>query len=785
MWKRCDEERIIGSLFEKPGDKELKQKLMEVIDPRDVASELSKRLSQIVETFELPVAYPTNEEVVEKLEEYITVMFGRPFSDEHVQLSLKIGKVHLDEGVSPVVFMEGFEELRQIVAGKVLNTSYSEREKCEITGFVNRVVSFSVVLVSKSYFDEATKELEVHIEKLERLNKIYEILRDINLLLFQDYPSDFHFFQDVCKIFSSVGKFPLVWVGLLDEDKDTVIPVAYSVYGIKEEVAERLISEFNVSISRYRKEGFEKQLQDLFSGKAVFIEDIITGLPDTPRKKVLLELGCKSAIVLPIFSDEEVKGGMFVYGTHEHVFTKDELDFLREISRDISLGWLHMNKRRELEATLFSDSLTGLGNIKYFFEALEHEMEIARKRGLKLAVLRIDIDGLSVINHNFGYSVGDEILKTLAKRLVDTVGLYGTVARTGADDFSVSYLVESYAAMRDFLFKLKESLHKPITIDGETVRITTSIGIAFYPDDAEDKSTLFDRASFALKRAQSAGANSVVFYSEEGTVEIVKKYRLLDELERAFERKEFVLFYQPRISIRTREISGFEALLRWRHPERGIVLPGEFISVLEESGLIVDVGFWVVEESARFLRRISSLIPEAIVSFNVSVNQFMSENFVLKIADILEKEGVFPVQMEMEITERIMFKAADNLNAVLSDLKELRINIAIDDFGTGYSSMIYLKKIPSRCLKIDYTFVSGIPDDRENVEVVMAISNLARSFSKKTVAEGVETREQLVFLTGLGVDEAQGFYFAKPMPELEVFDFIRDYSKERFFWSSN
>jgi len=302
MWKSCDEERLISSLFKRPNDDVLKQKLMSIFNPRDIAVELSHTLSKIVDTFNLPVAYPTDEEVVEKLEEYITVMFEKPFSPEHIDFSLRIGKVHLDEGVSPVVFMEGFEELRHIVAKKVLDSGYSEREKCEITGLVNRVVSFSVVLVSKSYFDEATRELEVHIEKLERLNKIYEILRDINLLLFQDYPSDFHFFQDVCKIFSSVGGFPLVWVGLLDEDKDTVIPVAYSVYGIEEEVAERLIRDFNVTISRYRKEGFEKELQDLFSGKAVFIEDIITGLPDGPRKKMLLELGCKSAIVLPIFS---------------------------------------------------------------------------------------------------------------------------------------------------------------------------------------------------------------------------------------------------------------------------------------------------------------------------------------------------------------------------------------------------------------------------------------------------------------------------------------------------
>jgi len=308
------------------------------------------------------------------------------------------------------------------------------------------------------------------------------------------------------------------------------------------------------------------------------------------------------------------------------------------------------------------------------------------------------------------------------------------------------------------------------------------MGIAFYPRDAQTPTSLFEAATVALKNAQKSGPKVFSFYTEEDTINILKRFRHLEELERALTNKEFVLYYQPRINLFNRTISGFEALIRWRHPKRGIVSPAEFIPILEESNLIIPVGNWVIFESANFLKKLQKIQKDLTLSFNVSVKQFKDPEFLSTLKDAIKEENFPADKFQIEITEGIFLETGSKSTEIFRVIKDLGIKIAIDDFGTGFSSMLYLKRIPAGTLKIDQFFVKEIPDDRENVEIVKAISELAKNLGKKTVAEGVETREQLAFLTGLGVDEVQGFYFARPMPEKETIRFLNSYNPEEFFW---
>ncbi len=712
-----------------------------------------------------------SDEIVFKIASFLESLFQDPFSSKVAQMAILAGKFHRQKGVDPYSFMCAFERLRRSTIEQIEKSKANEKRT--LFDLSSRILSYCMSLAIKSYFDAM-------VSKVERFNRIHEILRSINQLLFQEYESEAHFFNDICRILA--GAYPLVWVGLLSEDGDKIVPVACADSPACSWGCE-LVKKQNLSISQYLSEGFEEEVKSFFEGNAVLVQNIGEQLTKNPERKSLAEMGCSSVAVLPVFSDNSIVGGIFIYGA-EKTISKDDLPLLTEISRDISLGWLHLKKRKQLEKTLFFDELTGIGNIKYFFETLEHEIEIARNGKLKLLIARVDVDGLSVINHSLGYSAGDAILKEMAKRLTELVGPKGTASRTGADDFSASYLAKGSKEVRSFLFELKEKLQEPFRVSGRPVKVTTSVGLALYPDDAEDKESLFDKATLALKRAQDAGPGGVFFYSEERTAEVVKRYHLLEELERAFKNREFVLHFQPRISMKTRRPCGFEALIRWLHPQRGLIPPSEFIATLEESGLMVDVGFWVIEESVEFLRRIEKILPDAVVSFNTSVNQFLHGDFVSRVREILHRKGADPSRLEMEITERVFLKVEEGVQEVLEGIQQLGMKISIDDFGTGYSSMLYLKRLPAHCLKIDYTFIRGIPDEREDVDVVMAIANLARSFGKRTVAEGVETKEQLALLTGIGVDEAQGFYFARPLPEDEAVEFIREYRQERFFWRS-
>ncbi len=706
-----------------------------------------------------------------KLVHFFSLLFDDPFSVEFYNLVQKVGTIHAEIGVRPcyIVWVTNF--LYSFFMDLPILRGIDD--PCLWSKTYMKLLHYNVTMLLNRYFELNNQDFEKILAELASLNRIHVLLREINFLIYEERSSAERLFTRACDILHKMGNFSLVWVGIEeDEDKDLKIIAAKGRTDYLE----------NFSISRHEKDGiWNEYIKELISGHPLLIRDLWEESRKFPILKRAYDYGFKSLIVLPLYLEAKLKGILCLY--HDQPCSLfDKASLLMEVAKDLSLAWTHIVKSVKLKRILFTDELTGLGNEKYFLKALERELDVAQKRNNILAVFRIDLDNFSLINHSFGYLIGDEILKEIAKRLISLEGLLGTIARTGPDDFAISFLLEKEEQIHEILLAVRKKIEEPITFQEKLIKVTPSIGIAIFPKDAQDPKSLFEAATVALKKAQKESPGGLALYTEKETLEIFHRFKLLDELERALENEEFVLFYQPRIDLVHRKISGFEALIRWQHPERGLILPGEFISILEDSGLIIKVGRWIMRETALFLKRLNALYPNIGVSFNLSVKQFEDQGLIQALAEIVKEIEINPTNFQIEITERVLFEAKATAACLLQDIKALGLKIGIDDFGTGFSSLVYLKRIPAESLKIDYSFVRGLPDNREDVEIVKAIVGMAKNLSKQTVAEGVETREQLAFLTGLGVDEVQGFYFARPMPEEEVFSFLENFAPEEYFW---
>lgn len=709
-----------------------------------------------------------------KLRTFWVQFFRDPFSEEVFRESHRVGAVHAEKGVNPPLFLSALFHFGSLLREHVEKQIEDRALQEGIIQLMFKLLFYlgSVALVA--YFERLGQDLEEAYAEISRLNRIYLLLREINLLLFEERVSLERFFKMACDILVREGGFTLAWIGLIESRTKEIKPVAAA--GSTE-----YLGDFCVTLDPARSEGRGPCGEALRTGKPVIVQDAEEDPNFMPWREKALEHGLRSVVALPLVLENEVKGGLFLYHSKPQHFVLKEVQLLQEIARDLSVGWTHIEKSRELERILYTDELTGLKNERYFIDVLGHELEVAKKQKQRLAIIRLDLDEFTLLNHSLGRVAGDEVLKEVGNRLVRLVGNRGTVVRSGADEFSLSYLFETDSEIVDLVERINTALSRPIDVAENTTRVSASVGLAFFPEDASSTEELFEAASIALNKAKKKDPAGVAFYSEKEAREIRSRWRLAEELKRAYEENEFVLFFQPRVNLFTRKISSFEALLRWKHPQKGIIPPGKFIPVLEDTGLIIEVGRWVIKESARFLEKLLSKDPEINMSFNVSIKQFQDEEFLRILEETLREVSLPPERLEVEITESSFFEASAQAAEILRQINRLGLKIAIDDFGTGYSSFAYLKRIPAEILKIDYSFVKGIPENREDASVVMAIVAMARNLGKTLVAEGVERREQLAFLMGLGVDEVQGYYFTPPLPGDETLRFLEAFNPERFF----
>jgi diguanylate cyclase (GGDEF)-like protein/PAS domain S-box-containing protein len=414
----------------------------------------------------------------------------------------------------------------------------------------------------------------------------------------------------------------------------------------------------------------------------------------------------------------------------------------------------------------FHDPLTNLPNRLLFNDRLTLAVAQAHRHNQKLAVLFLDLDRFKVINDSLGHSVGDELLRQVAERIQEHVREGDTVARLGGDEFTLlvpGITVEEDAAK--IARKICDAVHDPFWIDGRELFVTTSLGVSVYPSDGHDAETLVRNADSAMYRAKEQGRDNYQLYTPAMNAKAIERLSLESRLRQAVANDELELHFQPFIDIRTEEVLGAEALLRWRHPELGLIPPGEFIPIAELSGLIVPIGEWVLRTACAEARKWHDKgFPAMTVSVNLSSRQFQQSDLGSQVTHALEETGLEPDKLDLEITESCAMQNAEHSINTLWGLKKQGVRISMDDFGTGYSSLNYLKRFPIDRIKLDQSFVRDLPGDKDDAAIAMAVIAMGRSLELVVIAEGVETQEQLAFLKGHECDQLQGFLFSRPLP---------------------
>ena len=433
------------------------------------------------------------------------------------------------------------------------------------------------------------------------------------------------------------------------------------------------------------------------------------------------------------------------------------------VARDIT-------ERKEAEKRLLQlahfDTLTSLPNRSQFYDSLAHSLKQAQDHHWSLAVLFIDMDRFKNINDTLGHSIGDELLIQFSSRLVDCLRVRDTIGRFGGDEFAaILMLPEGAQNAIAVVDKIREAMRVPFDLKGHEVTVTASIGISVYPDDGNDPDTLIQYADTAMYRAKEAGRDAFRFFTAEMNAQSLARLDMENALRRAIDNEEFVLFFQPKVHIATGRISGAEALIRWQRPGHGMVSPALFIPLLEETGLIVRVGSWVIHEACRKIAEWNRSKAGAVhLSVNVSGIQFFVGGLEEEVMRAIKEHDIAPELLELELTESSLMSNAEETITVLQNLKALGIKISIDDFGTGYSSLAYLKRFPIDKLKIDMAFVREVTSNPDDAAIVLAIINMAHSMKLKVIAEGVEKDAQLSYLRRHDCDEMQGYYFSRPVP---------------------
>ncbi|HQS66711.1 MAG TPA: EAL domain-containing protein [Sulfuricurvum sp.] len=422
------------------------------------------------------------------------------------------------------------------------------------------------------------------------------------------------------------------------------------------------------------------------------------------------------------------------------------------------------------------DQLTGLPNRMLLNDRVKYLLSMAQRTNEPLVVMFLDLDHFKNINDTLGHSIGDQVLIEVANRIKQAVRDQDTVARLGGDEFIMLFPnTDSNAAMH-IATKLITTISKVSTIDQNELTITPSIGIAIYPDDGEDFETLLKNADTAMYGVKGASRNSFHFFTKEMQLNLARNLQLENALRHALKRNELEVYYQPQISLLDGHVIGAEALLRWKHPTLGMISPAEFIPIAESSGQIIEIGEWVLRTAIQQTKEwINSGFSPMIIAVNLSAIQFRQNNLLTLITDILKEVKLPHEYLELELTEAVTMHNPESVIDIMNKLDEQGIRMSIDDFGTGYSSLSYLKKFKAYKLKIDQSFIRDITVDNEDRAIVRAIIDMAHNLGLQTIAEGVETAEQLDFLRLHGCDEVQGYYFSKPLPTVEFEKFLESF----------
>ena len=593
--------------------------------------------------------------------------------------------------------------------------------------------------------ERKTAEIKVH-----RLNRVYALLSGIGSLIVRAQSRD-ELFHEACRIAVETGGFRYAWVALV-------------------ELASGRTSAQAVLAARSAR----MALEDAEQAQACVLAQMVPGVVESGEPAFEADLArctqdlatLRAVAALPVVVEARVVGVLVLHAGEADFFDADEQRLLGEMVNDLSFALDHIGKAEKLNYLAFYDALTGLANRSLFMERLTQHVDSARREQRKLAVLALNLDRFKTVNESLGYAGGDELLKQLAQRLKERATDINWYARIDADHFAV--VVPDVRAEEVLARTIEQNIEayfgEPFEIAGDELRISARTGVAIFPNDGDSPDELYRHALSAAGKAKTRG-EPYLFYSQDMSEKIAGALALENRLRRAMRNQEFVLYYQPKVDSRTRQVLGVEALIRWQDPEHGLIAPVQFIPLLEETGLIVEVGAWAMQQAVRDHARWREmgLAQAPRIAVNVSAIQLRRADFASTVRKAIELGGGVSC-MDLEITESLVMDDIESNIVRLKQVRELGVSIAVDDFGTGYSSLRYLAQLPVQTLKIDRAFVSTMLKEASTMMLVSTVISLAHSLKLKVVAEGVETEEQAECLRQLHCDEMQGYWFSRPVP---------------------
>ncbi|MBN9125284.1 MAG: EAL domain-containing protein [Nitrosospira sp.] len=611
-----------------------------------------------------------------------------------------------------------------------------------------------------SIFFQDTTERRLQLRKIEHLARVYAVLSGINALMVRECDRE-SLFREACRIAVEQGDFRMAWIGIIDPACMKIVPVASA--GIEEQHLTALKKLFSPGTGAVSENTLVAQAIE--GKKAVVSNDVQNDPKILLLRKYAGPRVCSLAVLPLIVADKSI-GVLTLYADQIEFFEEEGLRLLTELAGDISFAIDHIAKQAQLDYLAYYDVLTGLANRSLFLERVAQYLRSAASGGYKVAVGLIDLERFKNINDSLGRAAGDALLKQVGERLTRSLGDANLAARIGADHFAVVMpVVENEGNVIALLSKRMEPLlNHPVQLSEGVVRISFKCGITLYPDNGTDAETLLRNCEIALRKTKVTG-DRYLLYTKAMTASTADKLTLENQLRRAIENEEFVLHYQPKINLESGKLVGAEALIRWNDPLTGLVPPGSFIPVLEETGLIYEVGRWALHKSVEdYLRWHATNLSTMRIAVNVSPLQLRHRDFVDEIRRVISINEIAAVGLELEITESLIMEDVKHSIVSLRAIRAMGVTIAIDDFGTGFSSLSYLSRLPVDTLKIDRSFVTDMTVSLEGLALVSTIVTLAHALKLKVVAEGVETEEQLRLLRSLNCNEMQGFLFSRPLP---------------------
>ncbi|MDP1680799.1 MAG: EAL domain-containing protein, partial [Burkholderiales bacterium] len=613
------------------------------------------------------------------------------------------------------------------------------------------------------------EQRKAHEARIVRLNRIYSVLSGINTTIVRVREAQ-ELFETACRIAVDLGLFTFAWIGMLKESGRKVAPVA------KAGRDDGYLSQINLSAVEDDPGNCRLTAEAMTQARPVICNDIATDERMAAWRDEALSRGYRSAVLFPLILEGRAIGVFVLYAPEANVFDEEEMALLTEMAGDISFALDHLKKEERLNYLSYFDAITDLPNRALFLDRVEQRVNSAHRDQEVFSVIMLDLERFGSINESLGRQAGDSLLRQLAQRLKQVLNETDILARLSADYFGIATRHDDEGAdIAHVLEKiLSEIQNQPFLIGGQELRVSARAGVSCYPADGQDIETLLRNAEAALKKAKLSG-DKYLFYTPEFNARVAETLTLENKLRRALEHEQLVLYYQPKVELKSGQICGLEALLRWNDPETGLVPPLKFIPLLEETGMILDAGRWALAKAVSDSLAWQSkglVVPR--IAVNVSPIQLRQKDFVGMVARVISGAENAAVKLELEITESLIMQDIEANILKLRAIREMGIEVAIDDFGTGYSSLSYIAKLPVNVLKIDRAFIINMASNADDLSIVSTIISLAHSLNLRVIAEGVETEEQANLLRLLKCNEIQGFLFSSAVPAEKIEVFLRE-----------